>query len=241
MIDIQTYIEESLFSGQSAEDIAHNMERKLIIQSPKETVEDYLAWECVWIRLAYCINMYNSVKNPAHARQYIDVPESVDLMRLFVDLFVANYKGLRLELSKQNLETICRESYVVDSIPLSGYDEKWDELFELKQGESQRSIQKKLEDIFNNEAPPATDGRRRYMFNPTEFCEIIIRQNQSSDFLKVLNGRASCLLRLNKLYGSRPWKMAVRKAYKTQLENIKKVLLENGVTFGPSGSYHINM
>ena len=241
MIDIQTYIEESLFSGQSAEDIAHNMERKLIIQPPKETVEDYLAWECVWIRLAYCISLYNTIKNPSHVRAYIDVPENVDLMRLFVDLFVANYKGLRLELSEQNLETICKESYVVDSIPLSGYDEKWDGLFELKQGESQQSIQKKLENIFNNEAPPAADGRRRYMFNPTEFCEIIIRQNQSSDFLKVLNGRANCLLRLSKLNGSRPWKMAVRKAYKTQLENIKKVLLENGVIFGLKGSYYINL
>lgn len=240
MIDIQTYIEESLFSGQSAEDIAHNMERKLIIQPPKETVEDYLAWECVWIRLAYCINMYNSIKNPSNARAYIDVPENVDMMRLFVDLFVANYKGLSLELSKQNLETICKESYVVDSIPLSGYDEKWDGLFELKQGESQQSIQKKLENIFNNEAP-AADGRRRYMFNPTEFCEIIIRQNQSSDFFKVLNGRASCILRLNKLSGSRPWKMAIRKAYKTQLGNVLKTLEANGVTFGPSGSYHINM
>jgi hypothetical protein len=236
VIDIQTYIEESLFSGQSAEDIAHNIERKLIIQPPKETVEDYLAWECVWIRLTHCIYSYNVFRNPIKSKSYFDVPENVDLVKLFIDLFVANYKGLRLELSDQNIKTISKESYVLNAMPMLGYDEKWDGMFELKRGESQQSIEKKLKDkIIKVKVSPAEDGRPRYIFDNIDFCHIALNQTQLTDVFEILKGRSNCLL-INKLNGTRSWKMAIRKAYRTQLENVLKTLKANGVTIGESSA-----
>lgn len=236
MKDIKTYVDESLFSGQSAEDIVHNIEKKLIIQPPKETVEDYLAWECVWIRLARCIYSYNVFRNPIKSKSYFDVPENVDLVKLFIDLFAANYKGLRLELSNQNIKTISKESYVLDAMPMLGYDEKWDRMFKLEQGESQQSIEKKLKDKFTKaKVSPAEDGRSRYMFDDFNFCHIIINQNQPTEVFKILQGRANSLL-MNKLNGTRSWKMAIRKAYETQLENVLKTLEANGVTVGKSST-----
>lgn len=217
MIDIQAYIEESLFSDKSDEQsVTQKVNDMLTIKNIPEDLEGVLDYYCAWYKILYNTGMVQGLVDRSIQKQYLNI---------VLEVFLNNLPKYSLSLSEYNIETIEQESYQLH-IPATGYTQSWDKLFELKPIRKE-DIEKEIKETTRQ----ICAGKYIVDFIPSLF---FIKSNLVNlDYDKLFNIISSryysCVVQPKKLHGSISWKTTIRKRTKQYINNITDVISNLGV------------
>jgi len=215
MINIQTYIKESIFSDKSDEQsVTQKVNDMLTIKNIPEDLEGILDYYCAWYKILFNTGMVRNIG--------IDRKIQKQYLNIALEVFLNNLPKYSLSLSEYNIETIKREEL---HIPMGGYKQPWDKLFELK------PIRK--EDI-KKEIKKTMRQSDKYRF---DFIPRLFFTNSNLGYNKLFNmklfniiyNRYNCIVQPEKLHGDSSWKTKVQKRTKQYINNITDVMSNLGV------------
>lgn len=232
MKGVKEYIDESIFGGDAAEDIVKNVNDMLAIKNPPKTTRELLNYYCVWAGILFsAINIsflnYISRKSTnsslvANKEEIIKIPKTV------LEIFKSNLPNQSIQIDTKDIHTISEESYTLDSIPMTGWEQHWGDLFtpgqQISNSDIDKTIDYILESIFYMKQPELT-CICGLMFDRSK-----LDSRHYSPLLLIVMGLFNCAMRpsADKLHGDRSWKMNVRKECRQYFDNILNILSANG-------------
>lgn len=232
MKNIKDYIDESIFGGDAAEDVVKNVNDMLAIKNPPKTIRELLNYYCVWagiLQSAIDLSFLNYISRESTNLSLVaNKEEIIKLPKTVLEIFKSNLPNQSIQIDAKNIDTIREESYTLESIPMTGWEQHWEDFFTPGQQPSSSDIDKTIEYILQSILSVKQP-------NPDCICNLIFDSSnldsRHQSFLKwIIWGLFNCALRpsADKLHGDRSWKMNVRKECRQYFNNILDILSADG-------------
>ena len=232
MKNIKTYIDESIFGGDAAEDIVKNVNDMLAIKNPPKTIRELLNYYCVWagvLQSAIDLSFLNYISRKSTNSSLItNKEEIIKLPKTVLEIFKFNLPNQSIQIDAKGIDTISEESYTLESIPMTGWEQHWEDFFTPGQQPSSSDIDKIIEYIIQSILSVKQP-------DPGCVCGLIFDRSKldfshQSSLKWLIWGLYNCALRpsADKLHGDRSWKMNVRKECRQYFDNILNILSAEG-------------
>lgn len=210
MNTLQHHINEALF-GKEEFSPGKTVDRMFSLTKPKDEV-DYLNYLCAWYRILATM-FYAPTTCYWFLGQYANKETYVEYGKTLLELYRLNLPDFHIETTDKEYKDINYEAYNIESITMTGYEEKWDDMI-VKKGKMDDSLIKAWQDKMD-EVP-----ENRSLSG--EVVRSIVTDTSDGDkahlYYFLINGRANDVTRGKKYFHSKDGKSNPSIKYKRDMQ-----------------------